>query len=75
MTGITNGQILWVTPSHLNGFLNQVHVYPISIYLILIGVLGVDLLDVQVLNIRTGIGEAPGNPIVVPDNHTRHTGE
>ena len=39
------------------------------------GVLRVELLDEEVLGVRPGVGEAPGDPAVVPQHHERHPGE
>ena len=39
------------------------------------GVLRIELLDEEVLGVRSGVGEAPGDPAVVPEHHERHPGE
>ncbi len=40
-----------------------------------LGLSGIDLFDEQVHHIRAGVGEAPGDIVVVADDHARHAGE
>ncbi len=37
-------------------------------------ILGIDALDEQVLDVGAGVGEAPGDPAIVPQHDTRHAG-
>ena len=59
----------------LDGVLSDGHSHPLAIDLVLIGVSRVDLLDVQVLHVGVDVGEAPGDAVVVADDHARHAGE
>ena len=47
------------------------HVNPGAIHLVLVGVGGIDLLDDEVLRVGRQVGDAPGDVVVVSDDHTR----
>ena len=56
-------------------FGNDLHILPGTLELVLVGVGRVNFFHVEVLRIAAHVGNAPGYPLIVADNHTRHTGE
>ncbi len=66
---------LRLAASHLDCFLDQLHIHPLAIDFVLVRVRRVDLLDVQVLDIRADVGEAPGDAVIVTDDHARCAGK
>ncbi len=54
---------------------DKTHIRPLSIYFVLIWVFRVQAFDVKVLYIRSDVREAPGDPVIVTDHHSRNTGK
>src|SRR5258706_2329686 len=52
---------------------NNLCIFPFTLVFVLIGVLGVEFLNVQISNVRRGIGDTPGNELVMPNHDTRGT--
>ncbi len=61
-----------VATRNTDGLGMDVHVDPLPVHLILQRVIGIDSLYVKVHDIRPEVGESPGNPIIVANDHTRH---
>ncbi len=75
MTGLSDPQDHRIAAGHLNDLLANLQIGPLSVELHLVGVGWVDPLEEQVLDVGAGVGDTPGDPLVVTDHDTGKTGE
>ena len=71
MSGIAHCLLHGVCPCDLDRLRHLHHVHPFTIDLVLVGILGINLIDVQIHHVRIDIGDAPGNGLVVADDDAR----
>ena len=60
---------------HKRTIVKDFRVQPPTLVFVLMRIVGIELLDVQVLLILPGYGHAPGTALVVADDHARHAWE
>src|SRR5579884_2970952 len=58
-----------------NFFTEDPGLFPLAHVLVLVGIIGVELLDIQVFDIGDSIGDAPGHVAVMPDDDAGRAGE
>ena len=75
MPGRADGDLHRVTADDLDGFRAGFKIHPFAIDFILIWVFRINSFDIQIHHIRTDIREAPGDPVIMTDDNTRHTRE
>ena len=73
--GLAHGQGDILAAVDLDDLLDEGHVAPLAHVLVLVGVVGVDLLDVEVLHVGADVGDAPGDAVVVADDDAGDAGE
>ncbi len=75
MAGVADCEVDVLAAGHPNRLVHDRHVLPLTVELILVGVVRVDLLDEQVLYVRADVGQAPCDVAIVPDDYPRRPGE
>ena len=61
--------------AHVDRLTNDLSLVPLALKFVLVGIFRVKFLDVEILNIGDGIGDAPGDMLVMPDDNARAAGE
>ena len=69
MSGVAQRHEAVLLPLHLDAFLDQRHVLPVGLVLVLVGVFGIEFVEVNVLCIALEDCQSPGAMLVVADGH------
>jgi hypothetical protein len=70
-----DGHFHGVAAADEDGFDAGFKVHPFAVHFVLVGVVGIDLFDEQILHVGAEVGEGPGDVIVVSSHHARHARE
>ena len=65
------GEATRVLALNLDLLTPDVHIDPLAVDLVLVGVVRVDMLDVHVLRVEISVGQAPGDAVIVADHDSR----
>ncbi len=65
----------WIASNHVDGLLASLEVHPLAVDFVLVWVFRIDFFDVQVHHVRAYIGKAPGDTVIVTDDHAGNSGK
>ena len=75
MPGRADGDLDRIAADHTDGFGAGFEIHPLAIDFILVRVFRIDALDIKIHDVGADIGETPGNPVIVADDHTGYPGK
>ena len=61
----------FIKPAHFDLLAADIHIHPLAVHLILIWVIRIKPFNEHILGVKSGVGQSPGDAVVVTDHDAR----